>query len=157
MVCRTLARAYSRCARTNEGKPYVSQLLAVHQILAAGCPNPAKLGEYLPVNITNSAGAACPGLPQTDSGATAWILTSSALVLLMTPALAFFYGGMVRAKHALTMLLQNFAAIGVVSVTWIVIGFTWAFGGEGKYLGDLHFVFLRHMSDASPTLGAIAS
>ncbi|MBE7190186.1 MAG: ammonium transporter, partial [Jatrophihabitans endophyticus] len=72
----------------------------------------------------------------------------------MTPALAFFYGGMVRAKHALTMLLQNFAAIGVVSVTWIVIGFTWAFSGDGKYLGDLHFVFLRHMSDEVPTLGS---
>jgi Amt family ammonium transporter len=90
---------------------------------------------------------------QVDSGATAWILASSALVLLMTPALAFFYGGMVRAKHALTMLLQNFAAIGVVSVTWIVIGFTWAFSGDGKYLGDMHFVFLRHMSDEVPTLG----
>ncbi|WP_304050940.1 ammonium transporter, partial [Jatrophihabitans endophyticus] len=97
-----------------------------------------------------------PVLPakQVDSGATAWILASSALVLLMTPALAFFYGGMVRAKHALTMLLQNFAAIGVVSVTWIVIGFTWAFSGDGKYLGDLHFVFLRHMSDEVPTLGS---
>src|ERR1700710_1543477 len=91
---------------------------------------------------------------QGDSGATAWILASASLVLLMTPALAFFYGGMVRAKHALTMLLQNFAAIGVVSVTWIVIGFTWAFGGEGKYLGDFHFLFLRHMGDASPTLGS---
>ncbi|WP_375479999.1 ammonium transporter [uncultured Jatrophihabitans sp.] len=104
--------------------------------------------------MTDSAGNGCPGLPQTDSGATAWILASSALVLLMTPALAFFYGGMVRAKHALTMLLQNFAAIGVVSVTWLLIGFTWAFSGEGKYLGDLHFVFLRHMNDAVPTLGA---
>jgi Amt family ammonium transporter len=91
---------------------------------------------------------------QIDSGATAWILASSALVLLMTPALAFFYGGMVRAKHALTMLLQNFAAIGVVSVTWILIGFTWAFSGDGKYLGDLHFVFLRHMADEVPTLGS---
>ena len=98
----------------------------------------------------------CAGAVNTvaDSGATAWILASSALVLLMTPALAFFYGGMVRAKHALAMLMQNFAAIAVVSVTWILIGFTWAFSGTGKYLGDLHFVFLRHIDDGVPTLGA---
>src|ERR1700742_209884 len=89
-----------------------------------------------------------------NSGDTAWVLASSALVLLMTPALAFFYGGMVRAKHSLTMLLQNFAAIGIVSVTWIVIGFTWAFSGTGKYLGDGHFIFLRHIGDAVPTLGS---
>jgi hypothetical protein len=107
----------------------VSHLLTVHQLLAAaGCPSP---GKYLPVDQLDSKGNPCAGFPQTDSGATAWILASSALVLLMTPALAFFYGGMVRAKHALTMLLQNFAAIGVVSVTWIVLGFTWAFGGTG--------------------------
>ncbi|HEY2165624.1 MAG TPA: hypothetical protein VGH01_00545, partial [Jatrophihabitantaceae bacterium] len=90
---------------------------------------------------------------QIDSGATAWILASSALVLLMTPALAFFYGGMVRAKHALTMLLQNFTAIAVVSVTWLVIGFTWAFSGTGKYLGDNHYAFMRHLGDEVPTLG----
>ena len=91
---------------------------------------------------------------QVDTGATAWILASASLVLLMTPALAFFYGGMVRAKHALAMLMQNFAAIAVVSVTWIVIGFTWAFSGDGKYLGDLHFVFLRHIGDEVPALGS---
>jgi Amt family ammonium transporter len=91
---------------------------------------------------------------QIDSGATAWILASSALVLLMTPALAFFYGGMVRAKHTLAMLLQNFATIGVVSVTWIVVGFTWAFGGDGKWLGDNHFIFLRHIGDGIPALGS---
>ena len=91
---------------------------------------------------------------QVDTGATAWILASASLVLLMTPALAFFYGGMVRAKHALAMLMQNFAAIAVVSVTWIVIGFTWAFSGTGKYLGDLHFVFLRHIGDEIPALGS---
>src|SRR5579875_2113640 len=88
-----------------------------------------------------------------NGGDTAWLIASASLVLLMTPALAFFYGGMVRVKHVLAMLMQNFAAIAVVSVTWIILGFTWAFGGEGKYLGDLHFVFLRHMADGVPTLG----
>ena len=55
-----------------------------------------------------------------SAGDTAWVLAASALVLLMTPGLAFFYGGMVRAKHALAMLMQNFAAIAIVSVTWVI-------------------------------------
>jgi len=88
-----------------------------------------------------------------NAGNTAWLLASSALVLLMTPALAFFYGGMVRVKHVLAMLMQNFAAIAIVSVTWLVVGFSWAFGGEGKYLGDLHFAFMRNINDVVPTLG----
>ena len=96
-------------------------------------------------------------LKKFDTGNTAWVLASASLVLLMTPALAFFYGGMVRAKHTLAMLMQNFAAIAVVSVTWILVGFTWAFSGEGKWLGDLHFVFLRHINDVVPTLGAAQS
>ncbi|MGI8679735.1 MAG: ammonium transporter [Jatrophihabitans sp.] len=87
-------------------------------------------------------------------GNTAWILASSALVLLMTPALAFFYGGMVRAKHVLAMLMQNFAALAVVSVTWIVIGFSLAFGGSGKFLGDTHFALMRHINDVVPSLGS---
>jgi Amt family ammonium transporter len=89
-----------------------------------------------------------------DPGNTAWILASASLVLLMTPALAFFYGGMVRVKHVLAMLMQNFAAIAVVSVTWLLVGFTWAFGGDNKYLGDLHFVFMRHITDAVPIFGS---
>jgi ammonium transporter, Amt family len=88
-----------------------------------------------------------------DSGNTAWILAASSLVLLMTPALAFFYGGMVRVKHVLAMLMQNFACIAIVSVTWLLVGFSWAFGGDGKYLGDLHFAFMRHIGDAWPVLG----
>jgi Amt family ammonium transporter len=89
-----------------------------------------------------------------DSGDNAWMLTSSALVLLMTPGLAFFYGGMVRAKHVLAMLMQNYMAIAIVSVTWVLLGFTWAFGGTGKYLGDTHFIFMRHITDVVPTMGS---
>ncbi|HJQ41571.1 MAG TPA: ammonium transporter [Jatrophihabitantaceae bacterium] len=89
-----------------------------------------------------------------NGGDTAWLITSASLVLLMTPALAFFYGGMVRVKHVLAMLMQNFAAIAIVSVTWLIVGFTWAFGGDGKYLGDLHFAFMRHINDVVPALGA---
>jgi len=89
-----------------------------------------------------------------SAGDTAWVLAASALVLLMTPGLAFFYGGMVRAKHALAMLMQNFAAIAIVSVTWVIIGFTWAFSGTGKFLGDFHFVMMHNITDVVPALGA---
>src|SRR5438132_1596481 len=70
-------------------------------------------------------------------GNTAWVLASSALVLFMTPGLAFFYGGMVRSKNCLGMLMQNFFSMGLVSVLWALAVFSLAFGGEGKYIGDL--------------------
>jgi len=87
-----------------------------------------------------------------DTGDTAWMLTSAALVLFMTPGLALFYGGMVRAKNALGMLLNNYIAMGVVTITWIVIGYTLAFGGDvgGGWLGNLDFVGLKDVSNVIP-------
>ncbi len=70
-----------------------------------------------------------------DTGHTAWLLTSSALVLFMTPGLAFFYGGMVRGRNVLAMLMKNYVAMGVVTVTWIVIGYSLAFSGDWQGLG----------------------
>ena len=66
-----------------------------------------------------------------DTGDTAWVLISSALILFMTPGLAFFYAGMVRSKNVLGMLMQNYFAIGLISVLWALLGFTIAFGGTG--------------------------
>ncbi len=79
-----------------------------------------------------------------DSGDTAWMLTSTALVLFMTPGLALFYGGMVRSKHVLGMLMQNFAAMGLIAVLWALVGFSLAFGdfGNGGVLGNLDFLGL---------------
>ena len=76
-----------------------------------------------------------------DTGDTAWMLTSTALVLFMTPGLAFFYGGMVRSKNALGMLMYNFFAIGLVAVLWALVAFSLAFGDSGNSLiGNLdHF------------------
>ncbi|MGH8929630.1 MAG: ammonium transporter [Egibacteraceae bacterium] len=80
-----------------------------------------------------------------DTGNTAWVLASSALVLFMTPGLALFYGGMVRSKHVLGMLMQNFLAMGLVSVIWAMVGFSLAFGTDigGGLLGGLDLVGLR--------------
>ncbi|CCH34346.1 ammonium transporter [Actinosynnema sp. NPDC047251] len=65
-----------------------------------------------------------------DTGDTAWLLTSSALVLLMTPGLAFFYGGMVRSKSVLNMMMMSLGAIGVVGVLWVLVGYSTAFGTD---------------------------
>ncbi len=70
-----------------------------------------------------------------DTGTTAWLLTSSALVLFMTPGLALFYGGMVRSKNVLAMLMKNYVAMGIVTITWIAVGFSLAFSGNST-IGD---------------------
>jgi Amt family ammonium transporter len=89
-------------------------------------------------------------LTKIDTGATAWVLASSALVLLMTPGLAFFYGGMVRAKNVLGMLMQNFVVIAIVSITWVVVSFSLAFGQGNGFVGDLHQFGLQHINEVLP-------
>ena len=81
-----------------------------------------------------------------DTGATAWVLISIGLVAFMTPGLAFFYGGMVRSKNILGMLMQNIFAMGLISVLWAVVGFSLAFGGTGKYIGNFDFAFMKDLS-----------
>jgi Amt family ammonium transporter len=80
-----------------------------------------------------------------NTGDTAWILVAAAMVLLMTPGLAFFYGGMVRGKNVLGMLAQNFVTMGVVSVLWITGVYSLAFSGTGKWIGDFHQFGLNHI------------
>ncbi|MFZ1489432.1 MAG: ammonium transporter [Ilumatobacteraceae bacterium] len=87
-----------------------------------------------------------------DSGATAWVLISAALVLFMTPGLALFYGGMVRAKHMLGMLMQNVFAMGLISILWATIGFSIAFGGGNKWIGNFDFAFLGDVPAAAGDL-----
>lgn len=82
-----------------------------------------------------------------DSGNTAWLLTSASLVLFMTPGLAFFYGGMVRSKNVLGMLMQNVFAMGLISVIWAVVGFSLAFGGSGDLIGNLDHAFASGIAD----------
>ena len=74
---------------------------------------------------------------------TAWMLTSTALVLLMTPALAFFYGGLVRSKNALNTMMMSFVALGAVGIVWALIGYSLAFSAGGPYLGDLSNLFMK--------------
>jgi Amt family ammonium transporter len=86
-----------------------------------------------------------------DTGDTAWMLVSSALVLLMIPGLALFYGGMVRSKNVLSTTMHSFAALAIIGVQWIVIGYSLAFGGEGAFIGGLNNIFLRGIGPDSLT------
>ena len=96
-----------------------------------------------------------------SSGDTAWLLTSAALVMFMTPGLAFFYGGLVRAKNVVGTIMQSFIALGLVTVLWVLIGYTLAFGPDhGGLIGGLDFIGLRHVGAApspyAPTVPATA-
>ena len=82
--------------------------------------------------------------PTLNSGDTAWMLTATALVLFMTiPGLSLFYAGMVRSKNVLSILMQCFAIASVMTILWVVYGYSIAFGGEGAYWGGLDKLFLK--------------
>ncbi|HEY2756192.1 MAG TPA: ammonium transporter [Pseudolabrys sp.] len=93
---------------------------------------------------------------KTDSGDTAWMLTSTALVLMMTiPGLALFYGGMVRKKNVLATVMQSFAITCLVTVLWMVIGYSWAFTDGGPYLGgSSRFLLMGMGTDVVSPLAA---
>jgi Amt family ammonium transporter len=89
------------------------------------------------------APAAAPAPPKIDTGDTAWMLVSSAFVMLMTPGLALFYGGMVRSKNVLNMIMQSFIAVAVVTVVWVVVGYSLAFAKGNGFIGGLSFLGLN--------------
>ena len=112
------------------------------------------LGGFAPLAVLLLAGpaaaeeAAASGL---NSGDVAWILTSSAIVLMMTiPGLAFFYGGLVRGKNVLSVLMHCFICAGLISVTWVLWGYSIAFGGEGALWGGAHYY--NNLEDAERLL-----
>src|SRR5512142_3347248 len=99
--------------------------------------------------------------PKIDSGDTAWVLMSTALVMLMTPGLALFYGGLVRRKNVLSTIMHSIFALALVSVTWVLFGFTLAFGpdvGGLGIIGGLDFIGLHGVGaqpmDYAPTIPA---
>ena len=116
----------------------------------------AFIGAIIPSGLANQ------DYTNLDSGDTAWMLTATGLVLLMTPGLAFFYGGMVHPKNIISTMLQSFIAMGIVSVIWVVVGFSIAFGdsigakGYGLFGNPLTFFMFRGVgggtnADLSPT------
>src|SRR6201985_585902 len=123
---------------------------------------------FVLVALVSVAGALFRPAPQAvtggpiNAGDTAWMLTATGLVLLMTPGLSFFYGGMVRMKNVVSTMLQSFVAMGVISLLWIVVGFSLAFGTSWHGLiGDprTFFMFTRVGAlthpDLAPTIPLI--
>ena len=79
-----------------------------------------------------------------DTGNTAFMLLATSLVMLMTPGLAFFYGGLVGRKNVLTIMMQSFVSMGITTILWITIGYSLCFSGDiGGLIGNLDFAFLR--------------
>src|SRR5579871_2739276 len=98
-----------------------------------------------------------PSLPNFDDGKyngadTAWILVATALVFLMTPGLAFFYGGMVHRKNVLSTMIKSVVAAGVVSVLWIIVGFSLCFGQSVHgFIGNpLTYLFFKGVNSSAP-------
>jgi Amt family ammonium transporter len=90
-----------------------------------------------------------------NNGDNAWMLMSCALVLFMTPGLAFFYAGMVRSKNVLSVLMQSFVACGLVTVQWALFGYSLAFGPDASgignsIIGNFHYAFLQNVSSFRP-------
>ena len=96
-----------------------------------------------------------------DTGDTAWVLMSSAMVLLMLPGLGLFYAGMVRSKNVLSTLMMSFIAMGVIALQWVMFGYSFAFGGSGPLFGGFDAIMLNgitgdSLSGTIPTYAFIA-
>jgi ammonium transporter, Amt family len=108
--------------------------------------------------IASPAHAAVPAPPQIQGADTAWLLLSSALVLMMTiPGLALFYGGMVRRKNVLSTLMQSFTLAAVISIQWVLFGYSIAFAPGTPLFGALTWVGLNGVSAAQPYAGYSAT
>ncbi|HCA26390.1 MAG TPA: ammonia channel protein, partial [Betaproteobacteria bacterium] len=107
---------------------------------------PAQPAVTTPAAMPAPAPAPAAAKATLDSGDTSWMLTSTALVLLMTiPGLALFYGGMVRKKNVLTIVMQSFAITALVTILWIVAGYSLAFTSGNPFVGGLSRLFLKGM------------
>lgn len=112
-------------------------------VAATTTPAPVTGTVEAPSTASTEAAPAPAATPKMDSGDTAWILISTALVLLMTiPGLALFYGGMVRKKNVLSTMAHSFVAAAIVSLVWVVIGYTLAFSPGNAFVGGLDKIML---------------
>jgi len=119
---------------------------------------PAPAATPAPAQSATATPAAAPAAPKIDTGDTAWMLTSSALVLMMTiPGLALFYGGMVRKKNVLATLAQSFGATCIITVLWMIIGYSLAFtnnssASANQFIGGVNYLLLGPMGLNATTM-----
>src|SRR6476646_281043 len=110
---------------------------------------PVSWGQSSPSSPSTDVGARLTAVEQQAADAkssadNAWMLTSAALVLMMTgPGLALFYGGLVRKKNVLSTMLQSFAMMAVITILWGLVSYSLAFGSGNGFIGGLHHLFLR--------------
>jgi len=90
-------------------------------------------------------------IAQGDTGSISWILISSALVFMMVPGVAFFYGGMLRKQSMSSMMSQTLIAIGVMTISWMVVGYSLAFDGNGTFIGGLGNMFMNGVTESAPS------
>ena len=109
----------------------------------------------LPAALAAEATPAEP--PKIDTGDTGFVLVSAALVMLMTPGLALFYGGMVRTKNVLSTIMQSFFIVGLISVQWVLFGYSLAFGPDiHHFIGSLSWIGLNGVGqDPNPDYAQI--
>ncbi len=118
---------------------------------AAAAPAEAAAPAAAPAPAAAEAAPAAPAAaPVPNKGDTAWMTTATALVIFMTlPGLALFYGGLVRSKNMLSVLMQVFVVSALIYVLWAIYGYTLAFGGDGKFIGTLDKLFLKGITPES--------
>lgn len=88
-----------------------------------------------------------------DTGDTAWMIVATGLVLFMSPGLAFFYGGLVRRKNVLSVLMQCFMCMCLMTVLWVLVGYSLAFGGDGGFIGDFRYAMMNNVPHDQPKDG----
>ncbi|MEG0967025.1 MAG: ammonia channel protein, partial [Pseudomonas sp.] len=112
-------------------------------LLAASATGFAQEGAAAATAAAPVVAAAVEAVPTLSAGDTAWMLTSTMLVILMViPGLALFYGGLVRSKNMLSVLAQVFVIFSLITVLWAIYGYSLAFGGEGKFFANFDKLFL---------------
>jgi Amt family ammonium transporter len=142
---------------------HMKKFLALIALAASFAFAGATLAQDKPAAATEAAAATAPAAataaapaPKVDKGDTTWMMTATALVILMTiPGLALFYGGMVRAKNTLSVLMQVLVTFCLISVIWVIYGYSIAFTGGGAFMGGLSKMFLAGVTGDS--LGATFS
>ena len=131
----------------------MKSLFAFFALLLAGGAALAQAAAPEVVAAASAAAAAAP-VPHIDSGDTAWMLTSTLLVILMiVPGLALFYGGLARSKNMLSVLVQVFVVFSLISILWAVYGYSLAFSGDGNFFGGFDKLFLKGVTPDS--IGAL--
>ena len=122
----------------------ISILLLVLGILVVVAAFVQELKAEMPAAAVPPSVQTAPVPPKVDTGDTAWVLIASALVMMMTPGFALFYGGMVRSKNVLGTIMQSFIVLGVITIQWVLYGYSLAFGPDiGHIIGNLDWIGLR--------------